>query len=100
MYPEVVNLLFEFTNENYNLRNVTILKRKRYFTVHYGKERLPISLALKIWELVPDSIREVKTSIFKNKIKAWTAEVSMSTLQKLYRASWVYSRLFQLLLSQ
>ena len=58
--------MFEFTNKNYNLRNVS--KRKRYFTVHDGSESLA-SLALKIWELVPDLIREVKTlSIFKNKI--------------------------------
>ena len=71
--PEVVNSLFEFTNKNCNLRNASILKRKRYFTVHYGSESL-VSLAPKIWELVPDSIREVKTSIFKNKIKAWTTD--------------------------
>ena len=31
--PEVVNSLFEFTNKNYNLRNASILKRKRYFRV-------------------------------------------------------------------
>ena len=68
--PEVVNSLLEFTNKNYNLRNASVLKRKRYFTVHYGSESL-VSLAPKIWELVPDSIREVKTlSIFKNKIKS------------------------------
>ena len=65
---EVVNSLFEFTNKNYNLRNRSILKRKRYFTVHYGSKSL-ISLARKIWELVPDSIREVKTSISKIKLK-------------------------------
>ena len=53
---EVVNSLFEFTNKNYNLRNASILKRKRYFTIHYGSESL-VSLASKIWELVPDSIR-------------------------------------------
>ena len=58
--PEVVNSLFEFTNKNYNLRNASILKRNRYFTVHYGSESL-VSLAPKIWELVPDSVREVKT---------------------------------------
>ena len=64
--PEFLNSLFEFTNKNYNLRNVS--KRNRYFTVHDGSESLA-SLALKIWELVPDLIREVKTlSIFKNKI--------------------------------
>ena len=54
--PEVPNSLLEFTNKNYDLRNASILKRKRYFTVHYGSESL-VSLAPKIWELVPDSIR-------------------------------------------
>ena len=77
-------MLFEFTNKNYNLRNASILKRKRYFTVHYGSESL-VSLAPKIWELVPDSIREVKTlSIFKNKIKAWTTDKCPCRLCKNY----------------
>ena len=68
--PENVNSLFTFTNKNYSLRNGSILKRKRHFTVHYGSESL-VFLAPKIWELVPDSMREVKIlSIFKNKIKA------------------------------
>ena len=63
---EIVNWLFEFTNKNYVLRNMSLLKRKRNFTVHYGSEKLS-SLAPKIMELVPDSIREEKTlSIFKN----------------------------------
>ena len=57
--PEVINSLFEFPNKNCNLRNASILKRKGYFTVHYGRESL-LSLAPKIWGLVPDSIREVK----------------------------------------
>ena len=62
---EIVNSLFEFTNKNYVLRNVSLLKRKRNFTVHYGSEKLS-SLAPKIIEFVPDSIREEKTlSIFK-----------------------------------
>ena len=65
--PKVVNSLLEFSNKSYNLRNASVFKRKRCFTVHYGSESL-VSLAPKIWELVPDSIREVKTSIFKNKI--------------------------------
>ena len=68
IFPEVVNSLLEFTNKNYNLRNASILKRKRYFTVHYGSESIA-SLAPTIWELVPDSVRVVKTSIFKNKTK-------------------------------
>ena len=72
--PEIVSSLFEFTYKNCNLRNASILRRNRYFTVHYGSETLA-SLAPKIWELVPDSIREVKTSIFKNKIKVQPASV-------------------------
>ena len=71
--PEVVNSLFEFTNKNSNLRNASILKRKRFFTVHYGSESL-LSLAPKTCELVPDSIRDVQSSIFKNKIKAWATD--------------------------
>ena len=82
--PEVVNSLFEFTNDNENLRNETILKRTRYFTVHYGSESL-VSLTPKIWELVSDSIREVKTlSIFKNKIKTWTTDKWPCRLCKSY----------------
>ena len=98
---EVVNSLFEFSNKNYNLRNASILKRKRYFTVHYGSESL-VSLAPKIWELVPDSIREVKTlSIFKNEIKAWTTDKCPCRLCKnCYMANRVHLKLFQLLFSQ
>ena len=82
--PEVVNSLFEFTNKNYNLRNASILKRDRYFAVHYGSESL-VSLAPKIWELVPGSIKEVKTlSIFKNKIKARTTNKCPCRLCKNY----------------
>ena len=35
---EIVNSLFELTNKNYNLRNTSVLKKNRYFTVHYGRE--------------------------------------------------------------
>ena len=50
--------MLEFTNKNYDLRNASILKKRRYFTVNYGSEIL-VSLAPKIWELVPDLIREI-----------------------------------------
>ena len=44
-----------------------------------------VSLAPKIWELVPDSVKEVKTiSIFKNKIKAWTNDKCPCRLCKNY----------------
>ena len=81
---EIVNSLFEFTNKNYNLRNASIFGRNRYFTVHYGSESVAF-LAPKIWEFVPDSIREVKTrSIFKNKIKVWTNNKCPCLVSKNY----------------
>ena len=44
-----------------------------------------VSLALKIWELIPDSIKGVKTlSVFKNKIKAWTTDKCPCRLCKYY----------------
>ena len=74
IFLQVVNSLFLFAKINYNLRNTSVLKRKRCFTVYYGSKSL-ISLAPKMCELVPDSIREVKPlSIFKNKIKAWKTD--------------------------
>ena len=82
--PDVINSLFEFTNKNYNLRNASVLKRKRYSTVDYGIGSL-LSLAPKIWELVPDSIREVKAlSIFKNKIKTRTTDKCPCRLCKIW----------------
>ena len=86
--PEFVNSLFEFNNKNYNFRNASFLKRKRHFTVHYGSESL-VSLATKIYELVPDSIREIK---IKPENRVHIDFVKMAT--------WVYLKLFQLLLSQ
>ena len=72
-----------------------ILIRKRYFTVYYGSESV-LSFAPKIWKLVPDSIREVKTlSIFKNKIKAWATNKCPCPLCKNdIEQVWAYLKLF------
>ena len=60
------------------------MQRNRYFTVHYGSESL-VYLAPKIWELFPDSIRELKKlSVFKNKIKAWATDKCPCQLCKNY----------------
>ena len=99
--PEFVNSVFEFTNKNYNLRNASFLKRKRCFTVHYRSKSI-LFLALKIWELVLDSIIETKTfSIFRNKTKAWTTNKCPCRLCRNYigGSTWVYLKLFQLILS-
>ena len=58
--------MFEFTNRNCDLGNVSNLKRSESFS----------SLAPKIEELIPDLISEEKTSIFKNKIKFDFAKIT------------------------
>ena len=58
--PETENSWLDVTNKNYDLRNVSILKRKRNFTDHYGSDSRS-TLAPKKLELIPDSISEEKT---------------------------------------
>ena len=62
----MVNLLFEITNKNENLRNALIFKKKINFTVHIESESLS-SLAPKICGLVSDSIKEKKYEFSKIK---------------------------------
>ena len=33
--PEIVTSLFEFTNKNYDLRNASILKRKKFYSPYW-----------------------------------------------------------------
>ena len=60
---------FHFVNKPYDLRNNRILFRKRNRTLFYGTESLS-SLAPRIWELIPQSLKD--KSQFKIKIKTWT----------------------------
>ena len=81
IFPEVVNSLFEFTN-NYNLRNASVLKRKRYFTVDYRVESLVLSS-----ENMGTCSRfnqKVKNINFQNKIKAWPTDKCPCRLGKNY----------------
>ena len=66
---EVVNSLFEF-NKNCNLRNMSILKRKRY---------LQSIMKVKVFYLSSENMGTCSRfnqfkSIFKNKIKTWTTD--------------------------
>ena len=66
---ELTEDIFHFVNKPYDLRNNRILLRKRNRTDFYGTECLS-SLAPRIWELVPQSLKnETELSQFKIKIK-------------------------------
>ena len=75
---EVVNSLFEF-NKNCNLRNMSILKRKRY---------LQSIMKVKVFYLSSENMGTCSRfnqfkSIFKNKIKAWTTDTCPRRLCKI-----------------
>ena len=64
--------MFNFSDKkNYNLRSGTHLSRPVVHTTHYGIDSIT-SLGVKIWELVPQNIKEGNSFFsFKNKVKKW-----------------------------
>ena len=54
--PELIHDVFHFVESPYNLRSDYTLKRKRDHTVHHDSQNLS-SLALKLWDLVLNSIK-------------------------------------------
>ena len=83
---ELMEDVFQFVNKPYELRNNNVPQRKKDKTVHYGSESLS-SLAPKIWEQIPKSLREETSFMcFKNKIKTWTTTQCPCRLCKKYIA--------------
>lgn len=67
----MLNGLFLFTREHYDLNSISTLKLKKIDTVYFGSEDLS-SFAKKIWKLAPDIIKNEKSLLnFKSKIKGW-----------------------------
>ena len=67
--PKIMKDTFHFIQKPYNLRNDPELQRRKNRTVYFGTEN-KISLASKIWELIPSDIRSANSlGVFKKKIK-------------------------------
>ena len=63
--------MFIFVNKPYDLRNNTVLSRRKIKTEFYGTETIS-NLAPQIWDLVPSSLKEAKSlNIFKREIKKY-----------------------------
>ena len=72
--PQILTDNFEFADRPYDLRNPSVLKRKKDRTVFYGSESVS-SLAPKIWELLPNSMKcSNSLKEFKSFIKLWTTD--------------------------
>ena len=63
-----MNDIFHFVERTYGLRREYTLERKRDHTVYHGSDSLP-SLAPKLWDLLPNSIKNsASLKEFKTKI--------------------------------
>ena len=72
--PELMNDIFHFVKRLYNLRSDHTLKRKRDHTVYHCSESLS-SLAPKLWDLPPNSIKNsASLKEFNTKINTWVFE--------------------------
>ena len=66
-----MNDIFHFVERAYNLRSGYTLERKRDRTVYHGSESLS-SLAPKLWDLLPNSIKNpASLKEFKTEINTW-----------------------------
>ena len=69
--PIIIKAIFSFSDDNnyHNLRKDNHLSWPISHTTHYGTESI-INLGAKIWELVPQNIKESDShSCFRNKMK-------------------------------
>ena len=82
--PELMNDIFHFVKRPYNLRSDFTLERKRDHTVYHGSESLS-SLAPKLWDLLPNSIKNsASLKDFKTKINTWAFERCPCRICKKY----------------
>ena len=76
--------LFSFRSTGYNLRGGSKLKSNTVKTVYYGTESIS-NLAPKIWEQVPDEIKDsTSLNTFKLKIKSWVPNSYPCRICKIY----------------
>ena len=82
--PPLLNEAFVPRQCNYDLRGNNFLERRRVKSVRYGTESIS-SLAPKIWEILPNEIKDSDTlQIFKAKIKKWVPVECPCRLCKIY----------------
>ena len=80
----LLNEVFVPRQCNYELRGNNFLERRRVKSVRYGTKSIS-SLAPKIWEVLPNEIKDSDTlQIFKAKIKKWVPVQCTCRLCKIY----------------
>ena len=84
MAPDILDDIFINRKQSYNLRNNSSFSIRRVHSVYHGTESLSF-LGPKIWELVPDDLKESESfEIFKRKIKGWIPTKCPCRLCRVY----------------
>ena len=85
--PEIMNHIFELKNRSYNIRSTcNQFRRENIKTVYYGLQSVRY-IGPKIWELVPNNIKNCDSlSKFRKLIKSWRLESCPCKLCKTYIA--------------
>ena len=82
--PPLLNEVLVQCHYNCELRGNNLLERRRVKSVRCGTKSI-LSLAPKIWEILPDGIKDLDTlQIFKVKIKKWVPAECSCRLCKIY----------------
>ena len=79
----LMSVLFKLKETKYNLRNGSALVSTNKKKTNFGINSISY-LAPKIWDQVPEEIKDSNIYIFKQKIKAWIPLKCPCTLCKLY----------------
>ena len=85
MAPDIVSEIFRQKNKQpYLLRQNLLFYASRIKSVYNGTESISF-LGPKVWELVPNSMREIQSlEIFKKEIKKWVPQNCPCRLCKTY----------------
>ena len=84
IFPPLLNEVFVPRQCSYEVRGNNFFGRRGVKSVRYGTESIS-SLAPKIWEVLPNEIKDSDTlQIFKAKIKKWVPVECPCRLCKIY----------------
>ena len=76
-----------FAEKAYNRRNNSNLKKRCNRLVYFVRETIS-SLAPKIWELVPNEIKNATSlGLFKKQFKLWRADKCVCRLCNIYKSN-------------
>ena len=75
--PDIMNDIFKWKENKYNLRNFHIFQTESPRSLKYGLDAIPYR-ASQLWKQVPTDIREAASlTLFKNRIKLRLANVKI-----------------------